>query len=84
MDYNTWVIYASLICSYFFSLCTIIAISYSLVRIKRWITQELAEPFGRKWLCRQDGLFVIYLVLACLIFMVDIAIGVVGKRIAEG
>ena len=84
MLHNTWVIYAELICSYVFSLCTIFAISFSLIRIKRWITLELAEPFGRKWLCLQDGLFVIYLVLVWLIFVVDIAIGVVGKKIAEG
>ena len=56
------------------SAVNVLTITMTLValwRIKRWIKKELAEPHGRKWLCRRDGLFLIFLVLVCILFAVE-------------
>ena len=48
------------------SFITLFVIVYALIRIKRWIETELAEPYGRKWQCKRDGLFIIYFILVLI------------------
>ena len=54
---------------------TIFITIIAILRIKRWIKRELAEPHGREWKCKKDGLFVIYLALVLILFMAETAIG---------
>ena len=54
-------------------LITIASILYALIRTKRWIKSELAEPYGRKWKCKRDGYFVVYFTLVLISYILSSA-----------
>ena len=55
MIYHSWVTLAEFCTAYILYLASITSVSFSLFKIKKWISAELAEPFGRRWRCLKDG-----------------------------
>ena len=83
MIYHSWVTIVEFCTAYILYLASIISVSFSLFKIKKWISAELAEPFGRRWRCLKDGLFLVYLALICLIFGIDVAIGTLAIKLIQ-
>ena len=57
------------------------AIIFGLCRIKKWIDSDLAEPYGRKWKCQKDGLFLVFLILTLILHILGLCTFLFGEYI---